>query len=141
MQRTKRIWLGENSSAIPNRSGQTPASVPPNGAFHIKRCSHVRRESGRSDHVPPRVVPLIPYLAAADPEFLLCPARANSPRETETDSASIRSLLQDTMGNISSRCGNNNGRTTRRRRRRALRASLAASAQRDVSLLAVRQVV
>lgn len=94
-----------------------PAVVPPNGASRIKRRFHVRGESGWTDHVPPRVVPLIAYLAATDLVFLLCPPRANSPRETETGSASIGSLLQDTMGNISSCCGNNTGRATRRRRR------------------------
>lgn len=102
-----------------------PPPPLPNGAFRIKRRSHVGWESDRSDHVPPWAVPLIAYLAAADPEFLLCPPRANSPRETETDSASIGSLLQDMVGNISLRSGNNTGRAARlpgcqaaRRRRR-----------------------
>lgn len=94
---------------------RNPATVPPNRALRIKRCSQVWQENGWSDHVPPRVVPLIAYLAAADPPRVpFVPPRANSPRETETDSASIRSLLQDTVGNISSRWGNNTGRTTMR---------------------------
>lgn len=37
-----------------------------------------------SDHVPPWAIPLITYLATADPEFLLYPRRANSSWERKT---------------------------------------------------------